>query len=160
MILSRDQIKKYIEAGEILISPFNEDLLKAASYTFTLGNKLKRLKAKEFIDSRQDGQEFEEVGIGPDGYLLQPGEFVVCQTAENFKLGRTVACLLSVRGSRAEMGLDFLQSELFCEPEPDSHKSPEGGKLMLRTTNRGPYPVKLFPGIKTVKGIFFEVKEG
>lgn len=76
------------------------------------------------------------------------------RTKEIFKRNDSIACILSMRGSRAQAGLDALQSEFFCEP------GSEGGwdeRLTLVTSNRAPYPVKLFPGIKIVKGVFFRV---
>lgn len=158
MILSSSEIKKSLAAGEIAITPFDETLLKAASYTFTLGKGLRKLRlppaAVGFIDTRLDKQEFDEIEIGQDGYLLRPGEFVICHTEETFKLGNSVACFLSMRGARAQAGLDALQCEIFCEPGSEGGWK---GRLMLEISNRGPYPVKLFPGTKIVKGIFIKV---
>ncbi len=144
MILSKQQIKKAVEVGEIKITPFNEELLKPASYTFTLGNKIRKLKEVGF-------EEFE---IGQEGCLLKPGEFVICHTAETLKLGENVACFLSMKGALAQKGLDALQCEIFCEPGSEGGFD---GKLMLETSNRGPFPITLFSGTKIVKGIFFRV---
>ena len=52
------------------------------------------------------------------------------------------------------MGLDALNGEIFCEPGSEGGWD---GKLMLETTNKGPYPVKLFPGITIVKAVFIRV---
>lgn len=154
MILSSQEIKKAVESGEIFIKPFNESLLKAGSYSFTLGNKFKKLKKVEFIDSRVKEQEFEEFEISKSGYLLQPGEFIICQTNEEFKLGVNLGCFLSMRGARAQTGLDALQCEIFCEPGSEGGWD---GKLMLETSNRGQYPIKLFPGIVIVKAVFIKM---
>ena len=154
MMLSREKITKFVGTGEIAIAPFNEDMLKDASYTFTLGKGLKKLKETQFIDSRLDKQIFEDFDIGDDGYLMQPGEFLIAHTEEVLRLNKGFACILSVRGSRGQMGLDALGSELFCEPNSEGGWN---GQLMLEMMNRGPYPIKLFPGIKIVKGIFFHL---
>lgn len=151
MILNAEQIKKSVADGEIVIDLFNEENVKPASYSFTLGNKFKKLKKVEFINSKVKEQEFEEFELSKDGYLLQPGEFIICHTAETLKLGKNVACFLAMRGAKAQMGLDALNGEIFCEPGSEGGWN---GKLMLETINKGPYPVKLFPGITIVKAIF------
>jgi len=154
MLLSGEQIKRTVDSGEILITPFDESFLKGASYAFTLGGKLKKLKQTKYIDTRNKNHDFEEFEIGEDGYLLQPGEFVICHTKEKLRLGPNIACFLSMKGSQAQAGLDALQCEIFCEPGSEGGWD---GKLMLETSNRGPYPVKLFPGVKIVKGIFVRI---
>src|SRR3989344_8946462 len=154
MVLSATEIKKCVALGEIFIDPLDESSLKAASYTLALGARLRKLKAAPFIDTRLGAPEFEEVAMGEDGYTLAPGEFVICHTEEAFKLGEGYACFLSVRGSKAQMGLDALQSEIFCEPGSEGGWK---GKLALETSKRGQYPIRIFPGIRIVKGIFMKV---
>lgn len=154
MILTADQIKKAVSDKEIIIDPFNEGNLKSASYSFTLGNKFKKLKKVDFIDSKVKEQEFGEFEINEDGYLLRPGEFIICHTTETLKLGKNIACFLTMRGAKAQMGLDVLSGEIYCEPGSEGGWN---GKLMLETTNKGPYPIKLFPGITIIKAIFMKV---
>lgn len=154
MILNKEKIKEAVKSKEIIIDPFDDDLLKSASYTFLLGNKMRKLKPVEFIDSRTKIQEFEEFEMGKDGYLLKPGEFIICHTKERLKLSDTIACFLSMKGSPAQIGLDALTCEMFCEPGSEGGWE---GKLMLETTNNGPYPIKLFLGIKIIKGIFVQL---
>lgn len=154
MILTAEEIKKSVANGEIIIDPFDENYLKSGSYTFKLGNKIRKLKKVDFIDTRNNRSEFEEFEIGENGYLLQPGEFVVCHTKEKVKLANSIACFLSMNGPRAKTGLDALQSEIFCEPGSEGCWA---GSLMLETSNRGSYPIKLFPGVKIIKGIFIRL---
>lgn len=150
MILSAIEIKKFIASGEIIITPFDEGFLKNASYTFTLGNTLRKLKQKEYIDASLGTPEVDEFTIDKNGYLLQPGEFIIAQTQERLKLGNAIACMLSMRGSIIQTGLDALQTDTFCEPGFD-------GQLSLRTINNGPLPIKILPGVGIVKGIFIRV---
>lgn len=151
MILSAEQIKESVKNSEIVISPFDENFLKKGSYTFTLGNKFKKLRPIEFVDSRSKENQFDEFEIGGDGYLLQPGEFIICHTKETLKLSNVMCCFLTMRGARAQVGIDALQCEIFCEPGSEGGWD---GKLMLETSNRGPYPVKLFADIPIIKAIF------
>jgi len=154
-MIPSSKIKELIASGDIAITPFNEKMLKLGSYSFTLGNKLKRLTSVPFIDSRVPEQQFEEFEISPDGYVIQPGEFIICHTAETLTLSTDVGCFLSMRGAKAQLGLDFLHNEIFCEP---GSTGGWGGRLMLETTNRGPYPIKIFPGITCIKAIFIATR--
>ena len=47
-----------------------------------------------------------------------------------------------------------LIGSIFCEPGSEGRWN---GRLMLETTNGSPYPVKLFPGVLIVKGIFIKI---
>ena len=154
MILSAEQIKEAVGRKDIQINPFDEAMLKSGSYTFTLGNKFRKLRQQKFIDSRNKQTEFEEFEIGEEGYLLSPGEFIICHTAETLKLPKDICCFLTMRGAKAQIGIDALQGEIFCEPGSEGGW---GGKLMLETSNRGPYPIKLYSGIPIIKAIFIKL---
>ena len=106
----------------IVIEPFNRENLKEASYTFTL---------------------LDEV-------ILQPGEFTVALTKEKITLAENICCILSTRGSVAQMGVDALQSSTFVEPRSDN-------QLKLEIKNNSLVPVTLSAGLPIVKGIFLPV---
>jgi deoxycytidine triphosphate deaminase len=92
---------------------------------------------------------WKEGQMGNTGYLLQPGAVLLTRTRETLRLPQNVACMLSVRRSCANIGLDFLQSDFFCEPQTDN-------QLTLMTKNVGPWPVTIYPGMLCVKGIFLK----
>ncbi len=150
MFLTASQINKVIEDKEISIVPFEPKYVKGASYTFTLGNKIKTLKKKDYLDSRED-PEFDEAEIPADGYVLNPGDFAILYTKEVVTLNNKYVCLLSTRATIAMMGLDVMQSSFFCEPDTNN---PFG----LEVTNAGPLPVRIYPGTKIVKGVFSRVE--
>jgi len=154
-MLSAQEIKRLVTSGELIISPFDEKLLKPASYTFSLGKGLKRPRSTGIIDAKEKHSDFEEFKMSLDGYVLKPGEFIICHTQEVLRLPDTIGCFLTMRGYLAQVGIDALQCEIFCEP---GSQGGWDGKLMLETHNRGPYPVKLVPGIKTVKAIFIKLQ--
>ena len=150
MIFSGVQIKGLIESGEISIRPFDQRNLKEASYTFTLGKKIKTLKPAPFIDSRYDA-EFDELDIPEEGYLLEPNAFVVGFTNEHIELNGKYVCILSNRSSLAQMGLNITLNSILAEPSTD-------GKFALEIHNVGINPIKLFFGMAIVKGIFCRVE--
>ncbi len=92
MILSKKSILEAIEGGDMAISPFNEENLKEASYSFTIAEEI----------------------------TLDPNEFRVVETREHVTLSAYISCLLSTRGSIAQSGIDALNSSIFCEPGSDN----------------------------------------
>ena len=146
MILTKKAILANVENGSLRIEPFNPSNVKAASYTFTLGTTLRKLKTADELDSRVD-PVLEEVPFSEDGYLLNPGEHILGVTKEKVTLNGKFACILSTRPTIALMGLDVMQSSFFCEPNTDN-------SFTLEITNGGLIPVRLYPGIRITSGIF------
>lgn len=151
MILSEKSILEALESDDISITPFDEKNLKQASYTLTLGILL-GIPENRTIDSRGDTEIYQEVEIGKDGYELQPGAFVIAQTAEDVNINENYCAFLTTRGSRARMGLNPLQSDLFIEPG-------SSGKLSLALTNVSDNTIVLHSGITLVKCIFHQITQ-
>ncbi|MDD3006009.1 MAG: hypothetical protein PHX30_00280 [Candidatus Pacebacteria bacterium] len=151
MVLSSQAIKSAVQKSELDITPFDEKNLKPASYTFTLAARLLIPKKVSLIVMGGE-QEYEEVVMGLDGFVLQPGDFVLGFTAEHLALKNNYACFLSARGSCAQAGLSVLLSSSFAEPDTDN-------PIILEIHNAGKSPIRLEAGMKIVKGIFMPVEE-
>ena len=151
MILSGDSIKNAIKKGDLVITPFDAKNLKGASYTFTLSSKLLIPKDAPLLKV-DDTQDHEEIGIGFEGFVLNPGEFILGYTAEHLSLKNNFACLLSTRGSCTQVGLSVLLGSDFAEPDTNNPQ-------MLEIYNVSKSPIKLEKGMKIVKGIFFQVEK-
>ncbi len=151
MILSRETILSLVLDGHIGIDPFDEGLFKEASYTFTLGNTLFLLPPDEPIDLRIGEPEPTVVTIDDDGFQLQPDAFIIAVTNENIRLPLGIACMLSTPSTNAQIGLDPLQTSIFCEPLSDN-------PIRLELRNNGTSPIILYPGMPIVKGIFMRVE--
>lgn len=145
MILSSDAIKTAIQKDDLSIEPFNEQNLKPASYTFTLSEKI--LVAKKVPVINVGECEREEVIMGSDGFILNPGEFILGCTEEHISLNNKYGCFLSTRGSCAQVGLNVLLGSDFAEPDTDNC-------ILLEIHNASGCPIKLEKGMKIVKGIF------
>lgn len=150
MILSDKDIQNYLDAGKIKIEPLETARFRSGSYRLALGAALYKLKAKPFLDSREDKQDYEEIEIGDEGYLLQPNEFVVGCSQERLVLGDDIAALLSTRGPIAQMGLSVLLSSNFVEPGTDNH-------IAFEIHNVSGMPIKLFNNLSLVKAIFVKL---
>ncbi len=152
MFLSDQDIQQALERGEIVISDFQEANMNPASYSLTLGPILYKLKQKEFLDSRINKQDYEEITVSPEkGYALQPGEFLIARSAEKITLATTIGGILATAGSRAQQGLDAIQSSTFMEPGSDNH-------MALELHNSTQMPILLFPGVRIVKAAFFRTQ--
>lgn len=150
MILSQKKIKEHIENGTLTIEPFDEKLLKHASYTLTLSNKIYIPKEQERLDTRKDMPQYNEFTMDQGGYALEPGAFVITESEETLGLPPHICCLLSTRGSMAQAGLDFLNTSTVAEPGTNNQQK-------FEVKNNGCYTVILYPGMPVVKGVFSEV---
>lgn len=98
MILSGREIKKQIEAGNILIEPFDNGLLNPNSYNLRLHNELlvytdKILDMKKQLPTRT-------LAIPKDGLVLQPGCLYLGRTYEY----TSSACYVPMLEGRSSVG--------------------------------------------------------
>ena len=123
-------------------------MLKPASYTFTLNNILFKPMSVNEIDARKDDLEYQKIIIPAKGYVIKPGDFVLGQTRETLSISDKLVCFLEARTSLARIGLTVLQGSIFVEPgQEDSHET-------LEIKNISSNPIRLYPSMKIVKGIF------
>lgn len=102
MILTGPEIMSQVEEGRIVIDPFDESNVNPNSYNFTLGPTLHCYR--DFPLDPRRVNECEEIEIGGDGYVLQPGRLYLGHTVE--RLGSNhFAPTYSARSSVARLGL-------------------------------------------------------
>ena len=148
MILSDSDIKKFLSSGDIKIDPLDQTMIKGGSYTFTLNNVLFIPKKQKVIDTKDTKVELDKIEIGETGFIINPGDFLLGQTKEKLSISQRLACILDARTTLARIGLNALQGSTFVEPgQAESHET-------LEITNIGKSPIKIYPGMKIVKGIF------
>ncbi len=107
MILTRSEILKNIEAGEIMISPFNEKFCTVNSYDVHLGRTLKR-----YVNEVVDPDGYNPViswDIPDEGYILYPGQFVLGVTQE-FTYTHNHVPFIEGCSSLARLGLSIHQT--------------------------------------------------
>lgn len=98
MILTGSEIKKSIESGDIIISPFTDDQLNPNSYNYRLG---------DILTFEQDDGSYQTIKIPEEGYILEPHRTYLGHTFET--LGSKIyAMSLIGRSSTGRLGL-FLQ---------------------------------------------------
>ncbi len=148
MVLSDSDIKKFLSSGDIKIDPLDQSMIKGGSYTFTLNNILFIPKRQDLIDTNETKIELDKIEIGEDGFIINPGDFLLGQTKEKLSISQRLACILDSRTTLARIGLNALQGSTFVEPgQAESHET-------LEISNIGKSPIKIYSGMKIVKGIF------
>ncbi|WP_406086817.1 dCTP deaminase domain-containing protein [Streptomyces virginiae] len=102
MILTGNEIARERANGRITIDPFTPEQVNPNSYNFRLGKTL-RVYQTTPLDARQTN-EFEEIEIPEDGYVLEPGRLYLAHTIE--VLGSEhYAPTFAARSSVARLGL-------------------------------------------------------
>jgi len=127
MFLSKKSILEAVQRGDIVISGFNEENLKSASYTLTL-----------------------DAINGMDSLELKPSEFVLLATKEKITLNGKYCGLLITPATLAKQGINVTQGSDFAEPDTDNI-------IVLETSNSGNEPVVFKEGMRIVKIAFSEI---
>ncbi|TQK51146.1 deoxycytidine triphosphate deaminase [Streptomyces sp. SLBN-118] len=102
MILTGTEIERERANGRITIDPFTPEQVNPNSYNFRLGKTL-RVYQDMPLDARSTN-DFEEIEIPDDGYILEPGRLYLAHTIE--VLGSEhYAPTFAARSSVARLGL-------------------------------------------------------
>ncbi len=83
MFLTKSEILKSVESGDIHIQPFHTENLSPNSIDVTINNKLLvyELAEGEFLDMKKNNPT-KEITIPPEGFVLQPNTLYIGSTNE------------------------------------------------------------------------------
>jgi dCTP deaminase len=104
MILTDKKILAAIETGEIVITPFERKCLGTNSYDVHLGKYLAVYKDR-VLDAKKHNQ-IEEIVIGEEGFVLQPGTLYLGVTEEYTETHNSVP-FLEGKSSIGRLGIDI-----------------------------------------------------
>jgi dCTP deaminase len=143
-VLSDGTIRRLVEAGRILIEPWDEALVQPASVDLRLGDSFRvfhnhRVTA---IDLRNPPTNLtEEVVMAPDEpFAIHPGEFVLGRTLERVRLPADVVARIEGKSSLGRLGLIVHATAGFVDPGFE-------GTLTLEITNLTRVPIQLYAGL-------------
>lgn len=153
MILSDQDIKKYLQQGKIKILP-PPNLNKAlgpSSLDLRLGNTFRifNLSNLSVIDPfKKESQTTTKVEI-PDGkaFILHPNEFVLAVTKEKVELPADLSARLEGRSSLGRLGI-------IIHSTAGSVNAGFKGRLTLELANMGKIPVMLYPNMRICALVF------
>lgn len=124
MILNNRQIEEAYKKGDIVIDPFSESQIQAATYDLRVGKQGATTSAKKVVN------------IADMGYLLlQPGDFGVITSLEDLRLGPQYVGRFGLRSKYARKGLIATTGP---QIDPGFH-----GKLIIGITNLTPRAISL-----------------
>jgi dCTP deaminase len=143
-VLSDGTIRRLVEAGRIVIEPWDEALVQPASVDLRLGDSFRvfhnhRVTA---IDLRNPPTNLtEEVVVAPEEpFAIHPGEFVLGRTLERVRIPPDVVARIEGKSSLGRLGLIVHATAGFVDPGFE-------GTLTLEITNLTRVPIKLYAGL-------------
>jgi dCTP deaminase len=120
MIIGREKILELIKNNEIVIEPFEDKNVGAASIDLRLGNVFRTFKkSMKIVEIKEetDYKDFTNLVTLNDGYmLLTPGELVHGITMESVKLPPYISGRIKGRSRFARLGLLVHISSGFVAP--------------------------------------------
>src|SRR5881398_1085833 len=148
MVLSAVDIKRYIAAGKIRITPeLPPEQFGSCSVDFRLGAEFSVFEYSRhpYIDLKDKGsiQDIMRKVVVPEGepFVLQPRDFVLAITEETLDLSNDILGRLEGRSSLGRIGIIVHGTAGLFDPG-------WRGKATLELSNLGIMPVALYPGMR------------
>jgi dCTP deaminase len=154
VILSDRTLREQIEAGRIIIEPFDERCIQPSSIDVKIHNLFRvfRNHTARVIDVKDDMTDLTElVDIPEDGvFMLHPGEFVLGSTLERVVVPDDLVARIDGKSSLGRLGLIIHSTAGFIDPGFDGH-------ITLELTNIATLPITLYPGMKVGQVSFMQM---
>jgi dCTP deaminase len=144
VVLSDRTIRVELEAGRIVIEPFDPTLVQPSSVDVRVDRRFRVFHNARYayIDVRRpmdDLTELVEVQ-GDEPFILHPGEFVLGQTLERVTLPDDVVARLEGKSSLGRLGLLIHSTAGFVD-------SGFSGNLTLELSNVANLPITIYHGM-------------
>jgi dCTP deaminase len=145
MILSDRSIREAMDAGRIIVDPFDEACLQPSSIDVKVSNLFRvfRNHSTAIIDVKKDLTELTELVEIPDGeaFILHPGEFVLGSTLERIGIAADLVARVEGKSSLGRLGLLIHSTAGFIDAGFDGH-------ITLELSNVANLPITLYPSMK------------
>ena len=151
MILSDRSLREQIDAGRIVLDPFDESLVQPSSIDVRISNLFRvfRNHTRGVIDVKVDLEDLTELvempvderGVGDEAFMLHPGEFVLGSTLERVTVPDDVVGRVEGKSSLGRLGLLIHSTAGFVDAGFDGH-------ITLELANVASLPLTLYPGMK------------
>jgi dCTP deaminase len=154
-VLSRSEIIKNIELGNITVEPYDPKAISAASIDLTLSHEFRYYKPGNKVVRVTEETNYEDITVKVEvppgeGYLLLPGQLCLGITTENIKLAPGICGLLEGRSRFARLGLLVHITAGFMNPGINNRQ-------VLEIFNASNQPLELIPGTKICQFIFLRM---
>lgn len=154
MLLSDRDIRKEVEAGRVVLDPYDPEMVQPSSVDVRIDRFFRLFDNHKYpvIDPASDQPDLTRlVEVDPnDPFVLHPGEFVLASTYELVTLPDDVAARLEGKSSLGRLGLLTHSTAGFIDPGFSGH-------VTLELSNVATLPIKLWPGMKIGQLCFFRL---
>jgi len=136
MILTRDVIRREIEAGRVVIEPFVADQIGPASIDLHLGDEIRVMHGGREpvpVTDEVDYRTLSDVRSLDTPHALAPGETIHAITRERITLPGDIGGWLEGRSRFARLGLMIHVTSGFVQPGVASHQVLEMSNVSGRT---------------------------
>lgn len=151
MILADASIRAHVEAGRLLIEPYDPSLVQPASVDVRLGRQFRVMRTNRLthIDPMTANDGLMDLVDVPDGeqFVLHPGEFALGHTAETFTLPDDLVGIVNGKSSLGRLGLQVHATAGYVDPC-------FSGTIVLELSNVATLPIVLRPGMKVAQMVF------
>lgn len=145
MLLPDVAIQRRIEAGGIIIDPYDPSLLQPASLDVRVDRFFRVFKNSRhpYIDVRREQDDLTELVeiVNGDPFILHPGEFVLGSTRERVGIPDDLVSRLEGKSSLGRLGLLIHSTAGFIDPGFDGH-------ITLELSNVATLPITIYPGMR------------
>jgi len=150
MPLSNVDLQKHIKNGTIVVTPFEQEILRENGLDLQLGNYIARLvhinSKNEIFDSKREKnlEKWYQIESFGDYFIIYPRERLLCHTLEYLRLPSDIMAFCQLRSTFARMGLSIPPTIVDAGFE---------GQLTIELIG-GNFPIKLYAKQRLVHVIF------
>lgn len=143
--LSDTSIIEAIRLKELVIRPFDIDLVQPSTIDMRLGSQFRVFKQREHtvIDIKEQLKNYTKLVRMPKGkpYILHPFEFLLGTTKEWVEIPNNIVARMDGKSSLGRLGVLVHSTAGYVDPGFKGH-------LTLEIINVGKLPVTLYPGMR------------
>ena len=154
MLLSDRDIRAEIEAGRVILDPYDEVMIQPSSVDVRLDRFFRVFENHRYphIDPAEEQPDLTRMveASGDEPFILHPGEFVLGSSYVIVSLPDDVASRLEGKSSLGRLGLLTHSTAGFVDPGFSGH-------VTLELSNVATLPIKLWPGMKIGQLCFFRL---
>jgi len=143
-VLTRDTIQAELDAGTLVITPFEPDQLGVASIDLTLGDEIRVIEpGLDPIDvvAESDYRDHTDLRSLAEPYVLVPGSTIHGITRERIRLPGNMCGFLEGRSRFARLGLMIHVTSAFVQPGVDNRQ-------VLEMSNVSGRPLRIHAGVR------------
>jgi dCTP deaminase len=154
VLLSDRDIQAEINAGRVIVDPYDKEMIQPSSIDVRLDRFFRVFENHRYphIDPATEQLELTRM-VEPEGdepFILHPGEFVLGSSYEAVTLPDDIAARLEGKSSLGRLGLLTHSTAGFIDPGFNGH-------VTLELSNVATLPIKLWPGMKIGQMCFFRL---